>query len=252
MTNDKTVTVSIVSHGHGSMVEDLVGSLLEFPEIKLIIVTINIPEDYVITSSEQVIVINNPVPRGFGANHNTAFNFCKTEFFCVLNPDIIFLEDPFNVLIGDLKQNKKLGLVAPLIKNKLGNIEDSARPFLSLSGLLRRNLFFQKDAYFIPEDGKIVFPPWLAGMFMLYRSTVYGTLHGFDEDYFLYVEDADICTRAWLSGYHLALDPRVSVIHDARRNSLKKWDHFCWHLCSVVRYFYKFTFRLPKINSERK
>jgi GT2 family glycosyltransferase len=199
-----------------------------------------------------VIAINNLVPRGFGANHNTAFNLCKTEFFCVLNPDIIFSEDPFNVLIGDLKQNHKLGLVAPLVKNKLGNVEDSARPFLSLSSLLRRNLFSENGAHFIPEGGKIVSPPWLAGMFMLYRSNVYSALHGFDEGYFLYVEDADICTRAWLGGYYLALDPRVSVIHDARRNSLKKWNHFRWHLCGVMRYFYKFTFRLPVINSERK
>jgi GT2 family glycosyltransferase len=63
----------------------------------------------------------------------------------------------------------------------------------------------------------------------------------------MYVEDADICTRLWLSGYKVLACPGVVVTHDARRASRKNWQHLRWHIASLLRYFWKYTGRLPRL-----
>ena len=249
MLKENLVTVSIVTHGHGQMTRALIDSILKCPEVALIILTVNIPEALSLPQDHRLKVIRNTVPQGFGENHNVAFQYNEANFFCVLNPDITLIGNPFTPLIADLFQDPSLGLLAPLVKNIAGEIEDSARPFLSISGLIRRNIFSQNDAYVIKAGSPILFPAWVAGMCLLFRREVYQALGGFDSRYFLYVEDVDICTRAWQAGYRVALDPRVAIIHDAQRSTLRKWSHFYWHLSGIIRYIYKFTGRYPDLPS---
>jgi N-acetylglucosaminyl-diphospho-decaprenol L-rhamnosyltransferase len=82
-------------------------------------------------------------------------------------------------------------------------------------------------------------------MFMLFRRQDYSRLHGFDEQFFLYYEDVDICVRAWQQGMLILACPRMSVIHDARRYSRRNALHMRWHLASMARYFWKHWGRLP-------
>ena len=246
MQHESTVTVSIVSHGHGHMLNSLVSSLLSFEQVESIVLTMNIPEVFSEILDERILIIQNQTPKGFAANHNAAFQQSRSEYFCVLNPDVVVKENPFPLLLGDLIANSQIGLIAPLVKDLQGGVEDSARPFLTVKNLVRRNLMSQTDAYPLEEGGPIFFPAWIAGMFMLYPSTIYESIKGFDEKYFLYVEDADICTRIWRAGYKVGIDPRISIIHDARRASLKSWQHFSWHIQGILRYLCKFAYRLPK------
>ena len=233
------ITVSIVSHGHGEMVERLLTSLLNFPEVDSIILTLNIPEKLNIHSDPRIRVIQNISPKGFGANHNAAFSMCVDPFFCVMNPDISLSYNPFPVLIATFS-DITVGLVAPLVKNLKGNIEDSARYFLTPLSLFLRVLFGKSDAYFLNEGGGSFFPDWVGGMFMLFDSNAYKQLNGFDEGYFLYVEDVDICRRVWSSGRHILINQNVSVIHSAQRASRKTLKHMLWHINSLLRYFIKF------------
>jgi GT2 family glycosyltransferase len=82
-------------------------------------------------------------------------------------------------------------------------------------------------------------PDWLAGMFMLFTKAGYQALGGFDENFFLYYEDVDICARIWKSGKKLRYCPDVSVIHDARRASHKNLRFFKWHFTSLIRFLLK-------------
>jgi GT2 family glycosyltransferase len=88
------INVSIVSHGHGSMVKSLIEKLLSFAEIKKVIVTLNTPEDINFPSNDRLFLIKNFSPKGFSANHNHAFSYCDSEFFCVINPDIFLAKIP--------------------------------------------------------------------------------------------------------------------------------------------------------------
>lgn len=89
-------------------------------------------------------------------------------------------------------------------------------------------------------------------MFMLFRSQDFERLGGFDERYFLYYEDVDICVRAGQQGMRVVACPKVSVVHDARRDSRRSFKHLRWHLASMVRFFWRHWGRLPRVPGSRE
>ena len=228
------IAVSIVSHGHGEMVSRLVGELLECPEVERVVVTQNILEDGALNPSKKYILRKNSQPRGYGSNQNAAFGNFPSPFFCVLNPDICLKENPFPELLASFS-NPKLALVAPRIITPAGQVEDSARKFPTLRSLVAKAFCGSNGTY--PELNSS--PDWVAGMFMIFRSDVFREIGGFDEMFFLYYEDVDICWRLRQKGYEIKFVPSVEVIHDARRESRKNWRYARWHLASMARYLIK-------------
>jgi GT2 family glycosyltransferase len=240
-----SITVSIVSHGHGPMIDLLVDKILEFNEVSRVILTLNIPEDIKLISNDRLIIIKNNMPKGFGANHNYASRFCLTQFYCVLNPDIVFLKNPFSELIKSISLGG-IGLIAPRVINKQGLIEDSIRVFPTIKSLALRKLLNINKNFNLDCD--YIYAPWVAGMFMFFEIKSYKILNGFDEKYFLYCEDVDICTRIWKLNLKVIVANRLFVIHDAQRDSRHNFKYMLWHMKSMLRYQLKFIFRFPRIN----
>jgi GT2 family glycosyltransferase len=232
------VTISIVSHNQIEMVNDLIDRLLKLPEVSRIVLTCNTPETLNIKDEEKMVCINNSVPKGFGANHNKAFSYCNTDYFCVLNPDIELTQNPFSILTS-LMQSYPAEIAAPLVLSPIGMVEDSVRKFPSLGMLLLKLLGLSKNDYKITLGMPNFEPDWLAGMFMVFRSKTYIKLNGFDESYFLYYEDVDICRRAYKLGLKIVCCPQVSVVHHAQRASRHNFRHMRWHLGSMLRYLGK-------------
>lgn len=230
------ITVSIVSHGHGAMVGALVSALKGFPEVGRIVVTRNVPDEDGVIAEESVSIVENREPKGFGTNHNATFSHCQEPFFCVLNPDIEFRENPFPALLNCAHETKA-SLVAPLIATSDGKLEDNARYFPTIGGLLCKLWGGADGRYAVAAGQAALSVNWVAGMFMLFRSADFARLGGFDERYFLYYEDVDLCRRAWRSGMKVALCPQVTAIHDARRASHRSFRYLRWHLASMARYF---------------
>lgn len=240
------VTVSIVSHGHGDMVWSLVDQLVNCPEISKVIVTLNIPESFPAERNSKVILVKNVRPKGFGANHNAAFALVNSDFYCVVNPDIELVEDPFPAMLGEATRHGSTGLVAPLVVGANGVLEDSMRLFLTPWLIGKRVLGIDSGAYSLCRGGPSFAPDWVAGMFMLFRSEAYAQVQGFDERYFMYCEDADICTRLWKCGYGIVGCLSTSVIHKAQRASRRSFEHFSWHVRSMIRCLLSHSFSLPK------
>ncbi len=236
---ERAVTVSIVSHGQGALVAELLRDLGTYSAARIeVILTINIDEDLPFREDSfgfPLRILWNGTPQGFGTNHNAAFARRHCRCFCVLNPDIRLTSDPFAPLL-EILSKPDVGVVAPLVRSIDGDIEDSARrmptPLIIVSKVFRRR---SSPDYRI-ADGRIQ-PDWVAGMFMLFGSDVFARMAGFDERYFLYYEDVDLCARLVLSGYTIVLDPVVSVIHDARRESHRRFRYFRRHVASISRFF---------------
>ena len=245
------ITVSIVSHGHGSLLPDLLTDLSLCPEVDEVIVIRNIPEPSIAISAPiRLSIIENPKPIGFGANHNAAFRMIKTPYFVVLNPDIRLDENPFPTLLKCMQSNDS-ALCAPAVVNPAGGLEDSARHFPTSFGLAKKALLRCKGRLLYDLGSPPMPVPWVAGMFMLIRSSDYIALNGFDENYFLYYEDVDLCARLWESGRKVMLCPSVHVIHDARRESHRNPKYMLWHMTSMARYFFKhaaYAFNLRNIS----
>lgn len=239
------LTVSLVSHGHGAMVWRLVDQLVVCPEVAQVIVTLNLPEPVPEGLDAKALIVHNKVPKGFGENHNAAFALANGELYCVINPDIELPQNPFAVLV-ELLNDQHVGLVAPLVVGSSGLPEDSMRRFLTPWSMLKRVLGLDSGVYSVRRGSSVFNPDWVAGMFMLFRSEAYAKVGGFDERYFMYCEDADICTRLWKAGYKVLGCLSVSVIHNAHRASHRSFKHLSWHLRSMARYFLSHSFALPK------
>jgi GT2 family glycosyltransferase len=113
--------------------------------------------------------------------------------------------------------------------------EDSARRFPSVPSLAAKLLgFAPRLDYAIGSEP--FSPDWVAGMFLAFRREVFAAVDGFDERYFLYYEDVDLCRRLRASGFDVRLVPGARVTHLARRESRRSFRHLRWHVASVTRY----------------
>lgn len=238
------ISASVVSHGHGGMVWRLVDQLVACSEVSQVIVTLNIPEEVPETLNRKVLLQQNTKPKSFGGNHNAAFAVAKNGFFCVINPDIKLVRNPFEALVGILS-DRRVGLVAPLVIGPAGLPEDSMRCFLTPWSMAKRVLGVDSGAYSLRQCASDIEPDWVAGMFMLFRYEAYVKVNGFDERYFMYCEDADICTRLWRAGHRVVGCLSASVIHYAQRASHRSFKHLSWHLRSMTRYFLSHSLSLP-------
>jgi GT2 family glycosyltransferase len=234
------ISISIVSHRQAQLVQSLLADLRSFCTDSAIeiILTINIEEQLQFDPSGYtfpVRIIRNRIPKGYGANHNAAFRFATGDFFCVLNPDVRLTDNPFPVLTK-WAQEAGIGLVAPVVVNSEGRREDSARRFPTMAEIIRK-LFGGRSVRHDEETQSSLYPDWVAGMFMLVPTKVFEEICGFDERFYLYYEDVDLCARLTLAGHRIMLCATVSVVHEARRASHRKLRYLWWHVTSMVKYF---------------
>lgn len=238
-----SVCFSIVSHEHGPMVGQLLASIanrrLVHPQRDQVIVTLNMPEDESFLASGlslPMTVLRNESPIGFGANHNAAFAICKSDVFCVLNPDLHlgFLDLRYML---EVLRDPSVGAWAPRVYSPKMTIEDSARKFPTPAVLFQRTFLNRRSLDY--EVSNVPFQvDWAAGMFIAFRSGVFATHCGFNESLYMYMEDVDICRRLRRSSLKVIYDPRTAVVHDARRDSKKKLKYLIWHVQSALRYFW--------------
>ncbi len=238
--------MSVVSHGQATLVRALLEDLkIIARSVSLeVLLTVNIPEEPPGSLAQLPFVvktIHNLMPLGFGENHNRALRLAKGDFFCIVNPDIRIASNIFPALLKVAKE-ARFGMVAPLVLDRNGNIEDSARFFPTPLKIICKAMGRRKASDYAIANACIL-PDWVGGMFMLCRREVYLRVGGFDERYFLYYEDVDLCARVWLSGLQVALVTQVSVVHDARRSSHKKLTYLSHHLRSMFRFFLSPTYR---------
>lgn len=234
------ISISIVSHGQMAMVESLLADLQRECGAKSIevILTLNTPNECVGDLSRysfSILVIQNELPQGFGANHNQAFRISKGEYFCVVNPDVRLKCNPFDLLVACLG-DYQVGVAAPVVLNGEGGVEDSARDFPSPIAIFCKIIGIRCKQSYVGERENI-YPDWVAGMFMLFRMETYKALKGFDERYFLYYEDVDVCARLTNMGKKIVLCSCVNVVHLAQRTSHRNFKYLRWHVTSMLRFF---------------
>ncbi|VTU21409.1 Rhamnosyltransferase WbbL [Variovorax sp. PBS-H4] len=223
------ITVSIVSHGQLELIRPLLDQLDRFSRAATakVLLTLNIPEPDALAGgrwSFPIERIENPRRMGFGANHNQAFARCETPWFLVLNPDIRFDADVLAPLVDHAPADA--GLLAPRILEPGKTTAEQHRAIITPLEILTR----RRPGYAIPAE-----PDWIPGLFMLFRSQAYRQIGGFDERFFMYGEDFDICARLRLAGWKLSIAEQLQARHDAQRASHSSRRHLYWHVTSLLK-----------------
>lgn len=223
------ITISIVSHGQLPLVLPLLEQLDRHCRavIAKVVLTLNIPEADVLAGlgwGFEVERIENASPKGFGANHNQAFGRCGTPWFLVLNPDIRFDSDVLSPLLAQATADA--GLLTPRILEPGKAEPEPHRALLTPLEIIGR----KKPGYVRPHV-----PAWIPGLFMLFRSETYQQIGGFDEKFFMYGEDFDICARTRLAGWKLQVGEHLVARHDAQRESHRSRKYLYWHVTSLLK-----------------
>ena len=243
------IYLSIVSHGHFRLIKDI-GCLIRFRgsnRIK-VIVRDNIREKGFDIWCESLgfTYSCNEKHCGFGENNNLNFfqaqlDGCSDEdYFLVFNPDVECSEENIVKLANRMTENN-LGLATLnlFLDKDFVETDNCVRKFPSLWNFI--------SSYLLGVNGSIIDKArldnlssvdWIAGSFMMFTYETYKRLNGFDEKYFMYCEDIDICRR-----YFKEYSTRVIFfrdiygVHYTRKENRKILSiHFFWHLKSAIRY----------------
>ena len=169
----------------------------------------------------EVKVIRLPRNVGFSAGVNAGFHVSRGDWILVLNPDVVVCPGFVDLLCGaarDLRDDASLGapvgVVGFHLQNRDGSWQLSTGMFPSLprllSGLIRPR---QTRKYFVPTPGQRQRVPWVTGSCLLIRRQCLRELGGFDESFFLYYEDVDLCRRAVNGGWSVCYEPEVAARH---------------------------------------
>ena len=226
------IVFSIVSHNQQRLVQNLLDSMsiyLNAGDHEFVcVITENILNEVKLNShSFELNVHINLRQTGFGRNHNCVFEHYDSDYFCIINPDIVFKETVNLDDIIEEMENQKIHISSPKILNANGDLEDYKRADLTFMNLINRKFFGIKEQEF----------HWFAGMFLIVNSESFRALNGFDTKFYMYVEDCDLCDRARIRDLHIEDCSEFSVIHNARRASRKNLRHLIWHVESLIKYW---------------
>lgn len=208
----------------------------------------------------RVEYIFNPSNPGYGTSHNLAIKkyWIDSKFHLVLNPDIYYSSGVLENLVFYLEKNFEVGLLMPkvlypdqkiqyLAKLLPTPFDFFARRFLPsfLSRIFSERFELKKLNY-----DKVFEAPYLSGCFMLFRTSVLQDINGFDENFFMHMEDLDITRRCYELGYKTVYYPNEIVIHDHLHKSFYKLTNLKMYVVSAVYYFNKWGWFIDNKRTE--
>ncbi|MCL4538733.1 MAG: glycosyltransferase [Bacteroidetes bacterium] len=243
----KLVSVVTVSFNVRGFLENLINSLnraLEGIDSEIIVVDNSSDDDtveFVRKNFPNVTLIENRANVGFGKANNQGVKESSGEYLLLINPDAIVEESTIREMIAFSQLHPDAGASSCKVLNGDGTLQKTCRrgfptpwvAFTKISGLSamfpRTRLFGRYNLTFLnPEEEHEV--DAIGGSFMFIPRKVFMEVGGFDEDYFMYGEDIDLCYRIKQAGYRVFYTPRTTAIHfkgeSARRSSMNHTYEF--------------------------
>ena len=198
-----------------------------------------------IKNYEDIEYIDPKSNLGFGKGHNTILNKIDSRYHAIVNPDILLKEDSFSKIIDYMDNNTDVGMVIPRIIDENGNLQKVYRKEVTIHDMFIRmfcpKLFPKRMDKVTLQDKdytKEFQVPFGQGSFLVIRTGLFKELKGFDDRFFMYMEDADLCKRVNQKS-KLMYFPDTQVIHKWEKGSHKNKKLFKYHVKSMIKYFLK-------------
>jgi len=173
-------------------------------------------------------VISNLQNLGFAKANNQALKITQGEFILFLNPDTELLDNSLGKALDFMRQNKRVGILGGQILGRDNEIQPSVRSFPKLCSqililLKLHHLLGQAKClkeYFLPDFDyqKTQEVDQVMGAFLLARKSLLEALSGFDEKFFLWFEEVDLCWRVKENGYQIIYYPLAQIKHYGRQS----------------------------------
>ncbi|QQS20536.1 MAG: glycosyltransferase family 2 protein [Candidatus Moraniibacteriota bacterium] len=197
--------------------------------------------------------------RGMGAGNNLAATKAEGKFLLILNPDTAVRKTAVSTLFSLLRDRPDIGIVGPKLLNPDGTLQYSCLRFPEFwTPIFRRTFLGRWAPRHLARYLMIDFDhcetrdvDWMMGSCLMIRTDFYRRAGGFDERFFMYFEDIDLCRRAWREGLRVVYCPQAEVVHDHGRGSARdRWFIAPFtsrlareHILSWLKYGWKWRFR---------
>jgi GT2 family glycosyltransferase len=194
------------------------------------------------TTNPLLKVIVSELNLGFGKAVNLAARNCSAPYLLFANSDCRLVADIIPAMAAYLDEHSDCAACSPQLIREDGSVHSSVRHFPNHRNIRhsRGSILGARDDYTIPADGSRKQVEAMAATFMMVRRDDFARAGGFDERYFMYVEDTDLCLKFHQAGRHVAYLGDLTVIHRwGASTSLHPCRMRLEHHRSVKRYFYK-------------
>ena len=207
-------------------------------------------------------LIANKKNVGFGSANNQAMESAKGEYFLFINPDAIVREDTLLKMLEFFDKTPQAGIAGCKVLNPDGSLQLACRrsfpgPWTSFTKVMGLSKLFPKSRLFARynltylNENQTYEVDAVSGAFMMMKKEVYEKIGGFDQQFFMYGEDLDLCYRAQKSGYKVFYVHNTEIIHykgeSTKRSSLDETKIFYDAMHLFVRKHFSSSFIIESI-----
>jgi hypothetical protein len=203
----------------------------------------------------RVKLIESPENIGFAGGNNLGAANASGEYLLILNPDTTVRKDSIEKMVSYMDKHKDVGILGPRLEYSDGTVQDSCRRDMKFYDLVLKRTFLGKlplfkrrvEKYTMDDfdHSKIQEVELITGACMLIRKDFYDDIEGFDDRYFLFMEDFDLCKKVRAAGKKVVYYPDAIINHYHKRLSagsiftLIRKPVFWMHVNSARKYFWK-------------
>ncbi len=246
-----TLSASLVLYNNApELYVSAIGSFLKATDEAILTVVDNSPQplQHPIFQHRRVRRLFSGKNLGFGAGHNLALASVPASLFhLILNPDVQFSEGVIGHLVRVLDSSANIGAIMPRINYPDGSQQHLCKLLPTPADLILRRfipilsiqsrLNSRYELHDLPTDG-LQDVPTVSGCFLLVRTELLKRLGGFDERYFMYMEDVDLIRRVG-DTHRVVFEPSVAIVHGYGKGSYRSSRLLSYHMRSAIKYFFK-------------
>lgn len=257
MAEQLDLSLAIVTYNNAEIIENTVKSIINsIPNecrYKLYIIDNNSVDetiDIVKKIKGNIEIIDTKINKGFGHGHNAILKELNSKYHLVVNPDILIEDDEqIKKMIRFMDANEYVGMMSPLIVNPELTIQYLCKINPTVFDMLIRKIspkiFPKRQARYVMENtgyNKTMNIEYASGCFMFFRTDIFKKVKGFDDNFFMYLEDADI-TRRVNETSKVIFFPEARVIHAWERGNHKNMKLALITVKSMITYFTKWEWK---------
>lgn len=234
------VSIIILTYNSSRFIESLLESIKDFGKNAEIIIVDNDSSDETVKIAKKfnfTKVFETKKNLGFAKGINFGAQKAQGKYLLFINPDAVFESGEMSDLASRLKENERIGVVGGKLIGSNRKPEKSAGKFFNLPELflIVGGLDEKFGVRFSPRKFRKV--DFVSGGFMMVRADLFKRLGGFDEKFFMYVEDMEFCYRVKKSGYNVYFSPDVVISHAGQGSSNRGFAII--NIYKGIMYFYR-------------
>ena len=225
MTDCVEVDVVIVAFNSGHWLARAVASALAATDVARVIVVDNASSDasmLLLSIDARLLLLKNASNLGFAAAANRGCRAATAANVLILNPDCVLGQHDVRALLSARSEQNAVGIISAQLLNTDGSLQrQSLRLDPTPKRAIAESIGWHAAGIHIPAPAipSVVEVEACSGALMLLEKSVFDSLNGFDEGYFLHCEDLDLCRRVRLAKLRVLVDARVRVMHDKGTSS---------------------------------